>query len=229
MRRLSLYTLAPASLLLLCSTAQAAETAEMTVTGRVLPPSCTIDLSSGTINYGTLPVSKLNAGTPTAVTPWMGGNTPTDTLNIACDAPAQIAVQLLDNRANTTAPGVILGSVLDASATEIFGLGLDGAGTSVGAYSVTATDTGATVDGSTGKVITSADGSSWSDGANVLFSNQAGWLMSWTAAGSGAAPEPVTTIAQALSINAAVVGTDTLDTSSPVSLDGSLTIELVYL
>jgi hypothetical protein len=227
MRRLSRFALAPAGLLLLCSSAQAAETAELTVTGRVLPPSCTIALAGGTIAYGTLPVSKLNAAEPTAVTPWMGGNTPSDTLNIACDAPAQIAVQLLDNRAGTAAPGVILGSALEASATEIFGLGQDSTGTRVGAYSVTASAT--TVDGSTGKVITSTDGTSWADGSNVLFSNQPGWLMSWTAAASPAAPEPVTTVAQTLNVNAAVVGTSSLDTSAPVALDGSLTIELVYL
>jgi hypothetical protein len=229
MRRLPLFTLAPAGLLLLCSSAQAAETAELTVTGRVLPPSCTIALAGGTIAYGTLPVSKLNAAEPTAVTPWMGGNTPSDTLNIACDAPAQIAVQLLDNRAGTAAPGVILNSALEASATEIFGLGQDSTGVSVGAYSVIATEAGATVDGSTGKVITSTDGTSWADGSNVLFSNQPGWLMSWTAAASPASPEPVTTVAQTLNVNAAVVGTSALDTSTPVALDGSMTIELVYL
>lgn len=228
MRRISIFTLAPASLLLLCATAQAAETAELTVTGRILPPVCTINLASSTIAYGTLPVSKLNAAAPTAITPWMGGTTPSNTLNISCDAPAQIAVQLLDNRAATAAPGVI-GSALTASATEIFGLGQDGAATNVGAYSVTATDAGAMVNGIKGKVITSNDGTAWTNGSNVLFSNQSGWLMTWTAAASPAAPEPVRTIAQGLNINAAVMGTDTLDTSAPVSLDGSLTIELVYL
>jgi hypothetical protein len=39
----------------------------------------------------------------------------------------------------------------------------------------------------------------------------------------------VTTVAQTLNVNAAVVGTSALDTSAPVALDGSLTIELVYL
>lgn len=225
MLRLSVFT----GLILICTTAQAADTAEMTVIGRVLPPACTIALANGTIDYGNLPVSKLNAAAATAITPQMGGATPSDTLNIACDAPAQIAVKLLDNRSGSASPDVLVGSALNATATQIFGLGKDSVGTNVGAYSVTATETGAMVNGSSGKVITSTDGTSWTNGTNVLFSNQAGWQMSWTAATSPAAPEPVTTVAQALTVNAAVVSTSALDTTAPVALDGSLTIELVYL
>ncbi|MOA64853.1 hypothetical protein D3C78_1910400 [compost metagenome] len=53
--------------------------------------------------------------------------------------------------------------------------------------------------------------------------------MSWTLAASPDTPEPVQSVAQVLKLNAAIVPADTLETSVPVNLDGSVTMELVYL
>ena len=111
----------------------------------------------------------------TAVTPWMNGSAVTDTLNINCAAPAQFAVQITDNRLGTADSNVLAETTLGGSASEAFGLSTDPVGTNIGAYTVTATDAGATVDSASGKLIISTDsGNSWTDASSPKFSTTPG-------------------------------------------------------
>jgi hypothetical protein len=226
MRKKFSFVAIPLAAMLLSSAAHAAVTTELRVIGRIVPAACTMDLTRADVNYGTIALDSLNAATSTAITPSMSGVDPETTLNIVCDAPAQIAMNITDNRSSTVDNSVI-GDLISATAADTFGMGADSAGTNIGAFTITGN--GTTVDGAAGKAIESTDGSNWTSPALARVQNTTGWLMSWTPAASADVPEPVQNVAQVLKLNAAVVSSDNLETSVPVNLDGSVTMELVYL
>jgi hypothetical protein len=230
MRKKFLFAAAPLAALLLSDMAMAATTANLTITGRILPPICDISLTGGgAINYGTINSSSLKSADNTVITPNMSGTQATTTMNITCDAPAQIAVTATDNRAATVNPDVLTGTtVLARTAAQVFGMGADSKGVNIGAFSITGAAANSVVDGAVGKLIDSPDGTTWTASAGT-FSNVANSLMSWTSASGTTAPEPVTSVAQTLTVDAATIARSGLDTSVPVNLDGSVTFELKYL
>jgi hypothetical protein len=216
---------APLALLLLAQEALAADNGELRVISRILPGTCTMTLSIPNVSYHTLPLDRLNAAANTAVTPSMAGTKPRTVLNIACDAPAHLAMTVADNRT-----GSVANSVLDVlpstTAADLFGLGTDSANTAIGAFALSTPSV--TVNGAAGKTLESADGVTWNDAASGQVKNTPNWHMSWTSA-IGTTPEAINAITQTLELSAAVVPTNTLETSAPVPLDGSVTMELVYL
>jgi hypothetical protein len=224
-----LLSLTPLAALFVCNFAMATTTADLTVTGQIIPATCNISLTGGgVINYGTLSVGGLDPVDSTLITPSMSGTHPKSTMNINCDAPAQIAVNVTDNRAATVNLDVLTGGTLPGATVEqVFGMGADGVGTNIGAFTITSTSGGTLVDSAPGRVIESFDGNSWAHSTGE-FNNTANWRMSWASV-AGNTPEPIQAIAQELEIQAAVTATENLDTSVPINLDGSVTIELVYL
>jgi hypothetical protein len=232
-RKKLLIAATPVAALLLSDLAMAATSVALNISGRILPSSCDITLTGGgLINYGSLHANDLSAANNTVITPRMSGTHPTTTMNIACTGPALIGVKVTDNRAPTVNTAVLTGTAgttaLGASNAKIFGLGADGQGNNIGAFSITGAPANATVNGAPGKVIESADGNTWATSTGQ-FSNVANSLISWTSAAGTNAPEPVTTVAQVLQVQAAVVKVADLDTSAPTTLDGSVTFEVNYL
>ncbi|EKM5745003.1 DUF1120 domain-containing protein [Enterobacter kobei] len=218
-----------AGAIIVSGAAGAAETADVTINGRLLPPTCSISLSSPTVAYGTLRVSALNTDTPSHITPYLNGTDPTTTLNVSCEGPALIGAKIADQRAGTVAAtDEGIDGVLGVTPTQLFGLGSFG-GKSLGAYAILSSNV--LVGGAAGKVISSTDnGGNWADqSADFGLSNTAGWLWSWTSDTSGAAAEPVQTVAQTFTIKSAVQPMNELSITDSAPLDGLVTIELVYL
>jgi hypothetical protein len=233
MKNKFLFTVAPFAALLLSEAALAANTANVSVSGELVPAICDISLTGGgRIDYGVMPMTSLTAASNTVVTPGMSGTHPTTTMNIVCEAPVQFSVKVNDNRAATVNADVLNGtagtSALPVTTGQIFGVGADSAGTNIGAFSIMGAAAGATVDGAAGKVIDSLDGTLWTN-SNGQFSNVRNWALSWTSAAGTNAPEPVTTVVQELEVQVAVIPSADLDTSRAVNLDGSVTLEVQYL
>ncbi|MFJ3368232.1 DUF1120 domain-containing protein [Pseudomonas sp. NPDC086251] len=211
---------------------QAAQTVDLTLIGQLVPVACDINLLGGAeVDYNTIPFSALSSTSATPITPSMGGSDPIKTMTVICDAPAQFAVKLLDNRASSVNPVALTGGLpAGTSSAQLFGLGQDGASTNIGAYIVTAKSTDLSVDGAAGKMIVSSDaGITWVDSTAGQLLNTSTWRMSWTPVAAAAAPTPVATVSQGLTLSAGIIPTANLNTSNAIPLNGLMTLEVIYL
>ncbi|MDA8486729.1 DUF1120 domain-containing protein [Pseudomonas resinovorans] len=205
---------APLVLAFAANTALAANSVDLRVTGTITPAACNISSTGGgNFDFGSLSAQELNA---TATTPW--GELRND-LSITCSGATLVGIKALDNRAGTAAD----------SQSRSFGLGLDSQGNKIGFYHITTTAT-PTVNGSAGSSTRSQDnGATWATNASAAITTDQNHIVSWNAAGSPDDPVPVTSVSQTIRVNVHIAPENTLDTSSDITLDGSATIELVYL
>ncbi len=195
-----------------------ASTVRMDISGSITPAPCTVSLSNGgSVSFGDLRAESLKADAATAL------DAKTVTVSVACNAATAYGLQISDDRASSVATGVAATAKAGASDAQAFGLGMSGA-QAIGAYVVSLSD--GVADGTPTTFIGSADnGATW-NAASVLAPN--GDTVAWRSA-AGATPVQAASSSALLTINAAVVGTDRLDLSEAVDLDGSAVIELLYL
>ena len=107
-----------ASVLLLAAVAPAAfaqTSAELGVTGKLIPGACTISLGENLLDWGSVPVASLVGGSGSVTFP---GHQKHTSLDIDCSAPRRVAVNIIDEKSGTSH---ISGSLGERS----FGLGLD--------------------------------------------------------------------------------------------------------
>ena len=210
-----LLPLLPLALVVFNNAAIAANSVDLRVTGTITPAACNISVTGGGVfDMGTISAQALNATATTEL-----GEARND-LSITCSGATLVGIKALDNRA---------GTAID-SATRSFGLGLDGQGNKIGYYHITTVAT-PTVNGSAGNATKSLDdGVTWTTNATGSpITTSQNDIVSWNAAGAPADPIPVTSVSQTIRVNVHLAPENTLDTSSDITLDGSATIELVYL
>ncbi|WP_163280799.1 DUF1120 domain-containing protein [Enterobacter cloacae] len=226
-----------ASLVLIASglslPAHAADSFNINVTGVISPAACEATITGGeTIDYGTIPASTLNAD---AVTLLPAKQT---AFTITCDAPAKLGFRTVDNRvaSKMTSADIIMTDVgISWSLRVMNGLGMDSKGNSIGGWATLLTQiTADTV--SDPDVIHSIDnGTSWVVENNVggggiraipLLTTNKIYTISTKAMKT---PAAFTTLTGMLDVQPAISPASTLDLSQPVTLDGSLTVEMVYL
>lgn len=195
----------------------AASSVDLNVQGRITPTACTPRLSSGgMIDYGTISQQDLNLATGTRL--------PVKSLQVslACDGPSRFALRMRDNR--------------DGSATvnsEIYyGLGLDGSGNRVGLYSMsfdpthTLIDTAAQVYGTE----STTGGLAWrTANLNPISIGATSYLGFTQLEGSTAGPSAIQELISTVKIEAVINARQNLDLSQDVRLDGSATMEVLYL
>lgn len=224
------------SLVLLASglslSAHAADSFNINVTGVISPAACEANITGGeTIDYGTIHASKLSADAVTLLPAKQTGFT------ITCDAPAKLGFRTVDNRAGskmTTGPSITMESGNSWARTYLNGLGVDGQGNIIGGWSAELSNvTSDTV--STPEMIFSTDeGANWVKGGTkngtiipffVDGKNEIGTI---SIAGT-LTPAAFSTLTGTLAVQAVINPASTLDLSQPVTLDGSVTVEMVYL
>jgi type 1 fimbria pilin len=207
--------------------AHAADTAELKVAGSVRPPSCTFNLASGgEIDYGNITPSRLSV---TAATKLESRST---TFNIDCaNGKAQLALKFSDNRASSIPTSINL------NAMYTYGLGIVD-GKKIGVYTVTMDNV--KVDGrlpylylSSGNVQASSR-VGWNNSYRSLY--QPGVLYSWSqnsqVAGSTNElnwPGYFSTVSGELYVQVTIDKLSNLPVRDAIPLDGSATVELVYL
>jgi hypothetical protein len=223
--KLSIQHLFLAPLMVVMATsANAAESADMAVKGTIRPAACNLALSNdGVIDFHTISGTSLAQSAPTALAQ------KEVTLTVDCDAETYVAVTLADNRAGTAAPNVLT-PALGIDDRHAFGLGkVDGKAVGAYAFQTFGDDSFVSNLGQSARLSRSDNGgATWGAVAydNYLMGNV---LYTW-AETAGGAPIAVKTVTQSIDVFTALASKDALpDLTNTVSLDGSATVSLVYL
>ncbi|CAK9889310.1 MULTISPECIES: DUF1120 domain-containing protein [Pseudomonas] len=202
------------TLLSLTSVQSQASTAELTVEGTIVPNAClpTLD-GGGRVDYGVLAVGDLRENQDYYILPEKQIN-----FAITCNSPTLFAVKTTDNR-------------YDSSLTEStrFGLGQH-EGQSIGNYGVGSATSRTQLDGQPAQGTTSTDnGQNWNGPRQIFWlgntSVEPGYLLAYTH--TTAAPPPATSLNSNLLVYSFI--DKRLNINSDVRIDGSATLEIVYL
>ena len=213
-------TLLATCLLAASANALAATTADLKVTGKVVPASCDVTIGTGApLNLGDIQVSALESD-PTKPTPMPNATLP---YNITCTGPVAISTSWVDNQeADGTYPatGVNLFSLgKDAADAPIGHLWIQHGGGAIVAVTGNGTETHA-------KVITSADGITWVDSSYGQASKT--HMNSFAPAGA-TTPAAYTTYSGNFTLKPQIAPVDTLDLSTSLNINANATMELNYL
>ena len=191
---------------------------ELRLQARFAPMACTPTLSNGGhVELGKLSVSDLNLDKDTPLTPRAVS------LNVNCDAPALFAVRMQDNRQGS-ATGVI-----DEST---YGLGLDSRQQKIGRYRLLFDPSSITTDSFAQVFLTDSanSGVSWNSANARIAAIGANRFLGFSATpGSTSGPGAIQTLNATLSLEAVIAPLGALDLGNEVRLDGSGTLEIIYL
>ena len=197
------------------SNAMAASSVDLSVVGVITPSACTPTLSgNGVVDHGKISIQDF---------PDLGYKVlpkATLQLEVICDAPVLMAVKSTDNRPGTAVPAY-WGQPEDLSR---FGLGLTSAGKKIGWYELSTSN--ATADDNPVGLIESPNGNTWVD-APDRSTWQPGWMR--TAHDSSSAPFPMTRFSAQVGVATTLTGKRDLPIAEEVYIDGSATLDVVYL
>lgn len=209
--------LATLPLLTVGSTALAASTTDLSLQGLITPTACTPLLSSGgVIDYGKISQQDLNLD--------RGTRLPARTLvlTLGCDGLSRFALRMGDNRDGTAT----------VNSEIYYGLGLDGSGNKIGLYSMTfdpaqtSADAMAPVYGTE----STTGGVAWrTANRNRIDIGASSYLGFTDSEGSTAGPAAIQTLSSTVTVQTVINAKQNLDLSRDVLLDGSATLEVVYL
>lgn len=202
---------------LFSGSAIAGPTTELKVAGVVKPPACQPTFAGdGVVDFGTIPAASLTPGQykklPHRTIPFA----------ISCDAPLKVALKISDNRASSAVP-----AAAGTNTNFTYGLGMV-AGKKVGGYSLGISAHTVTADGAAVRLLYSVDGNqTW---ASSVGSGQIGKdrTLAWTAL-NGRAPSAFKSIVGAVWVWVGLEKPENLPLAQDVPLDGSATLEVLYL
>lgn len=199
-----------------------AQSADLTVIGRIVPTACTPTFTGGNVvDLGGISAGSLNDTTPT-LRPEQDIE-----LTITCDAPARIDVRATDNRRATLALNAAIPGA--SMYTASFGLGAVGT-TNIGVYALRLGVP--TQDGGTAVMLQKQYASgTWSapDTAFLrLFGHSAHFSHSVGASPAGG-PAAATVHTIPLSVVPSIAPGDTLPLTAEIPIDGSMTFDIVQL
>jgi hypothetical protein len=205
---------------LLFSTAHhalATSAVDLSVKGTITPLACTPMLSnSGLVDYGKISRQDLSVDKRTRL------RDQTLDLNIQCNAPARFALLMRDNR--------------DGSAivnSEIYyGLNHDHGDNKIGLYSLNFDPASTVVDDLTQvyRTDSTTGGKAWSSSnSQAIPIGSRSYLGFTDSAGSSAGPIAIRNLTSRVTVETVIAPTSELDLSTEVLLDGSATLDVVYL
>ena len=213
-------TLLATCLLAASANALAATTADLKITGKVVPASCDVTIGTGApLDLGDIQVSALESD-PTKPTPMPNATLP---YNITCTGPVAISTSWVDNQeADGTYP---------ATGVNLFSLGKDAADAPIGhlwiqhggGASVVVTGNGTETHAN---VLASNDGITWVDAQYGQISKIA--MNSFAPVGA-TTPAAYTTYSGTFTLKPQIAPVDTLDLSTSLNINANATMELNYL
>ncbi|MGY2175524.1 DUF1120 domain-containing protein [Pseudomonas azotoformans] len=192
----------------------AASSVDLSVKGSITPAACTPILANGgLVDHGKISANDLN---PSGVTVLPEA---TLQLSVNCEAPTLVAVKSKDNRAGTSAEW--------EGALPNFGLGLATGDVKIGWYTLKMTN--ATADDAPGVLIESVDGQAWFGAPeNTIW--QPNWLRTVNGAGgTDPVPQPLMSMKTDVVIATMIRSRRDLPVSEEIPIDGSATLDVVYL
>ncbi|TFY92625.1 DUF1120 domain-containing protein [Pseudomonas kairouanensis] len=206
-----------AALMVLSGSVHAASTVDLAVKGLITPMACTPLLSSGgLVDFGKISRNDLNLTNGTRLPHKYL------TLTVTCNAAGRYALRMRDNRDGTA----------HVNSEIFYGLGLDTAGNKIGVYSVsfdpkqTVVDDLAVVYGTE----STTGGLAWrTSNLNPIDIGSRSLLGFTDVVGSVAGPSAIQTLTSTLTLEATINARQNLDLSVETPMDGSATLEVVYL
>ncbi|MBV6693994.1 DUF1120 domain-containing protein [Serratia quinivorans] len=206
-----------------------AQSSDLSVIGTITPRACTPTISDGgVIDYQTIDPALLSADAYTALAEQ------TADFSISCSAPAKVAVRAINGRANTLAgategvsgfaraPVPLLDGLWGAA-----GLGLNGTA-KIGGFTAAYDASTLIADGAAVRTLYSTNsGGSWRISTGDLFSSTVAMVIGFAASGT-TTPIAFTNLSGTLRVQAYINKTSELDLTSAITLDGLVTLELIY-
>lgn len=191
---------------------------ELRLLAHFAPAACTPTLSNGGhVELGKLSVSDLSMDKDTALAPRALS------LSVICDGPTAFAVRMQDNRQGSAT------GIADESA---YGLGLDARQQKIGRYRLLFDPSRITAD-SLGPVFSTdsaSGGLPWSSASARIAAVGANRYLGFSAtSGSTSGPSAIQNLNATLSLEAVIAPLGSLDLGNEVRLDGSGTLEIIYL
>lgn len=199
----------------------AGSTAELRVTGRIVPEACVPSfVGGGVVDYGIVPSRTLSADAPSALSRKAVG------LSVSCAMPTSVAIRLLDNRPPLPASGMVKTSARPSSAPDdrYFGLATE-PGKPLAAYVLR-------FETANGVVAPSLQLSAGDDGSGAVWRARPDGMLhkdtlyTWAAEG-GLAPARLQHMGATLSVQP-MIDRRGDELTDDIPLDGSATLELVY-
>ncbi|UWM63786.1 DUF1120 domain-containing protein [Enterobacter sp. CP102] len=218
-----------ATVLSLCvSSAFAAETAVLKVTGTLTNSACTPELSNGgVVDYGQIRLGGLSASAVNQL-----GHKNID-LTINCTAATKVSWNMVDDRADSRA-GIIVANAMAngaslSEASQTYGLGLTAGNVKIGNYSMFVNVDSVMADGkSVDPIYVQYGVGNWAKSTNG--STQGDNIRDFTVAATGTTdPLAFQKAVFPLTTSVAIQDTATLAITDDTKLDGQLTISLRYL
>lgn len=213
------------------SVASAADSATLSVTGKIIPTTCDIALSNTSLSVGRIPANTLID----KANPINNDNTE---LSVNCSAASLVSIQTTDNRTASAMTATELsslagGEVPNLTDADIFGIGLDSAGNKVGALMIAVT--GVTADSAKKtNLLVSSDKASWT-ATSLKEANRYTMPLTkngyFALASDSSSVSPVTFTNATFSIGSGVLlkKADQYPSGEEVDIDGNVTFSLVYL
>ncbi|WP_223459735.1 MULTISPECIES: DUF1120 domain-containing protein [unclassified Pseudomonas] len=216
MKRMPL-TLTAALLMSTVTCALAASTADLTVNGIITPVACTpIFSNNGVVDYGIISRQDLNVDKRTQL------RDESLDLNISCTTPARFALLMQDNREGS--------AIVDSGI--YYGLEFDRSGNRIGLYSLHFDPANTVVDAlpQVYRTDSTTNGRAWSTSRSSPIPISAKSYLGFTdVAGSTAGPVAILNLSSRVTLVTVIAATSTLDLSDDATLDGSATLEVLYL
>lgn len=212
--------IALAAALAASSSASAQTSATLNVSGTITPPSCSMNLTNTQLNLGHKGSTALNASAPTKF------GSATTVVNVACGSHTRFALKVNDERAESVAAAAVSTANSNAQQHHAFGLGAHN-GNPIGAYVIELSDVQAgdrEAMNTTSFVAAAEKNGSYIDTAFLTPAMFNGWKSQ-----GGQDVASVQSAIAALTVQAAVMGTDAIGMAGAVTLDGQATVELEYL
>lgn len=213
----ALKTLMVAALMTQASHAITAPVADLSIKGLIVPVACTPTLSNnGLVDYGKLSRQDLSLDKRTQL------RDQTLEFSIQCNNPARFALLMHDNREGSA----IVNSEI------YYGLNHDPSGNKIGLYSLNFDPTHTVVDGwpQVFRTDSTTGGLAWSTSSSRPIPVGARSYLGFTnVAGSNAGPLAIQTLTSRVTVETVIAPTSELDLSVDTQLDGSATLDVVYL
>jgi hypothetical protein len=191
---------------------------ELTLQAHFAPVACVPQLSNGgLVDYGTLLAKDLSASNETPL--------PTRTLqfSVSCDAATPFALKMHDNRN---------GSATGGTDETAYGLDLDNSHNKIGRYYVNIDPAEFSADalGTLYRTDSTSGGAAWSSSSARQIPIAANSLMGFTdRAASTLGPVPIQQLSGTIRVKAYLAPMQSLDLRSVVHINGSGTLEIIYL
>ena len=193
----------------------AASSVDLSVKGSITPSACTPMLGSGgVVDHGKIGLKDLDFYRPTALPVAMLQ------LSVDCTASTLIAIKSRDNRAGSSGEG--------GPGQPNFGLGLANGTTKIGWYLLKMAN--AQADSAVRSLVESSDGKKWSDACQPDLVWQVNGMRA-ISSGVGGDPSPmaVQNMTVDIQVETTIVRRQDLPAREETPIDGSATLDIVYL